>query len=189
MKVLCATGNLDKYSIGKRAFDALGLELKQVVIEIDEIQGADLVRIVEDKAQKAFAILGKPVIVTDDGWSIAALNGFPGAYMKEVNHWFSPEDFLRLVGDAKDRSVTLLQQLAYCDEHETVTFTGEVHGTITTEPRGEYGPPIMKIVELENSDGHTISELHDKGITHKINTAGTVWTELGEWLKAKSQTS
>lgn len=189
MKILCATGNQDKFGIAQRELAEFDIELEQIVIDIDEIQGADLVHIVEDKAKKAFEAIGRPVVVTDDGWSIAALNGFPGAYMKDVNYWFEPEDFLRLLGDHTNRHISLLQQVAYCDEYETVVFTGEVSGTITKEPRGSYGPPIMKIVELDASNGNTISELYDKGITHEIARGDNAWLRLGEWLKAKSQTS
>lgn len=188
MKILCATGNADKFGIGQRALAPLGIELEQVVLDIDEIQGEDLVRIVEDKAQKAFAAIGKPVVVTDDGWSIAALNGFPGAYMKDVNFWFTPEDFLRLLDGCADRSITLLRQLAYCDEHETVVFTGTVRGTITTKPRGTYGSPIMKIVELEGRNGLTISETCDlHGQLMPAKNGDAAWQELGKWLRARTE--
>ncbi len=188
MKIACATTNSDKFGIGQRALARYDIELEQVVADIDEIQGEDLLKIVEHKAQEAYAKIGKPVVVTDDGWSIAALNGFPGPYMKSVNHWFTPHDFLHLLDGAKDRDITLHQQLAYCDGVETVVFSSDVAGTITTEPRGSYGPPIMKIVELrlKDRDGLTISEVYDKGLESKLQNANGAWLELGKWLAARS---
>ena len=92
--LLCATSNPRKFAIGKRAFSRFDITLQKVAIDIDEIQGEDPEVILRDKAVKAYEIVRQPVLVSDDSWSIPALGGFPGAYMKSMNVWFKPEDFL-----------------------------------------------------------------------------------------------
>lgn len=182
--LLCATGNLHKFSLGQRAFERHGIQLEQIAIEIDEIQGEDAEVILHDKAKKAFAVTSKPVLVSDDSWSISALNGFPGAYMKSVNHWLEPEDFMNLMQDKKDRTIYLEQRLACIDDKEIVTFNKRLTGTIVKEPRSHTGPPIMRIVELED-DGMTIAELYDNGIANKHGLERDAWKDAADWYAEK----
>ncbi len=183
-KLYCATGNAQKFALGKRAFAAHGIELEQVFIEIDEIQGEESEAILADKARKAFELVGAPVLVSDDSWSIPALNGFPGPYMKSINHWFEPRDFLNLLQDKTDRTVYLDQYLAYIDEAGIVTFNKRLTGVFVTEPRGETGPPIMRVVELED-DGMTIAEVYDAGISEQRGAKRDAWSDAAAWFATK----
>lgn len=182
--LLCATGNVQKFALGQRAFDRHDIVLEQITIETDEIQGEDSETILNDKAKKAFAIIGKPVLVSDDSWSIPALNGFPGPYMKSMNHWLSPEDFIHLMQGKEDRTVYLEQHLAYIDDTEIVTFTKKIQGIIVERPRGHTGPSIMRVVELED-DGMTIAELYDKGIADKHSLDRDAWSDAASWYADK----
>ena len=185
MKLLCATTNPDKFGIGQVSLKPYGFDLEQVIIEIDEIQHEDATAIIEDKAAKAFSVLQKPVVVTDDSWSIAALGGFPGPYMKSINHWFTPEDFMRLMTGHTDRQIVLHQLVAYTDGIETVTFSKDLVGEILKEPRGIYGPPIMHVVAFPEDNGLTISELYDAEgarASSRLDSVDNGWHELGKWL-------
>jgi XTP/dITP diphosphohydrolase len=183
-KLLCATGNAQKFALGKLAFDKKGVDLEQVFVDIDEIQGEDPEVILADKARKAFAIVGAPVVVSDDSWSIPALKGFPGAYMKSMNHWLEPSDFLHLMQDKDDRTVHLDQRLAYIDEDGIVTFNKRLTGVIVKSPKGETGPPIMRIVELED-DGMTISEAFDAGIANRKGVERDAWKDAASWFASR----
>ncbi len=185
LSLLCATGNAEKFLIGKTAFAKQGIELVQAVYETDEIQGEDAEKIIRDKASKAFGLAGQPLIVTDDSWNIPALNGFPGAYMKSVNHWFKPEDFLALMASKTDHTIYLDQAVAYIDELETVIFQNRIVGSIVDTPRGKTGAPIMKVVTLEGDNGLTIAEIFDQGTAAKRGLSRDVWPEVAEWYKAK----
>lgn len=81
-----ATGNPDKIKIAETVCEPINIKVQAVDLDIDEIQGEDPEMIVRDKAKKAYEKLGMPVVVSDDTWSIKALNGFPGAYMKSINY-------------------------------------------------------------------------------------------------------
>ena len=185
MKLLCATTNPDKFGTGKETLKQYGVELEQVIMEIAEIQHEDATAIIEDKVAKAFAILQKPVVVTDDSWSIAALGGFPGPYMKSINHWFTPEDFMRLMTGHTDRQIALHQLVAYTDGVETVIFSKDLVGEVVEEPRGTYGPTIMHVVAFPEDNGMTISEVYDTEGTHassRLEKVDNGWHELGKWL-------
>lgn len=188
-KLLCATGNNVKFGIGKHTCATFGIELEQVVIDIDEIQGEDPEAIIRDKAQKAYAALGQPVVVTDDAWTIPGLNGFPGPYMKSINYWFTPDDFIRLTRDLADRRIILSQLVAYQDDKEAVVFRGDIPCTLSREARGVSGTPLMKIIILDGDNGLTISETYDAGKEHdpeRLDRRSNSWKELGAWFKEKS---
>lgn len=186
MQMLCATGNNVKFNIGKHALARYDIELLQTKLNIDEIQHSDPVKIVAHKAKQAYQALKKPVLVTDDCWSIPALNGFPGGFMKYINDWFTPEDFLRLMEGKTDRTIYLEQYVAYCDGDEPHVFASRVPGKIITEARGEHGVSIMKVVCLEDDNGLTISETYDKGLEHdevRLQARSKCWQEFATWLK------
>ena len=84
---------MKKFNHAKESLAKFGVDLEQKDLDIDEIQSDSISKIAEDKAKKAFAILQEPLVVSDSGWEIPALNNFPGPYMKYVNHWFSVRFF------------------------------------------------------------------------------------------------
>lgn len=94
-KILFATNNQRKIREAMVACEKFDVEVEQVKLEIDEFQSNDPQKISKEKAEAAFLLVKKPVVVTDTFWNIPALNGFPGAYMKDVAEWLKPED-LRL---------------------------------------------------------------------------------------------
>jgi len=185
--LLCATTNTMKFNLGRELFAVHGIELQQIVLDITEIQGEDPEIIIRDKVEKAYAATGQPVVVTDDSWSIPGLNGFPGPYMKSMNQWFSADDFIRLTRDLKDRTIFINQFVAFKDELETVVFRHDIPGKILEEPRGNYGPPILKVVALDGDDGLSIAETYDRGKEHEAERLGRnagAWQQLVGWYVA-----
>lgn len=182
---------MEKFNHGKYAFNKHGIELVQIKLDIDEIQGEDPEVIIRDKARRAFEITQQPVIVSDDSWSIPGLNGFPGPYMKSINHWFTPDDFIRLTRDLNDRRIYLHQYVAYQDQRETVVFSHDFSGTLASSQRGEYGPPLMKVAQMEYDKGKTISEVYDEGNGNSPERLdkdeGDVWQTLAKWYAEKVQ--
>src|SRR3990167_7888269 len=124
--VYFVTNNQEKIQIAQTVCAEAGITVKAVALDINEIQGENPELIIRDKAQRAFEKLNMPVVVSDDSWNIRALKGFPGAYMKSINHWFTPEDFLRLMDGVEDRRITLHQYLAYTDGSLTKVFTNNI---------------------------------------------------------------
>lgn len=179
------TTNEDKFRTAQKVCAEFGVQLEQVAsYDIDEIQGEDAKKIVARKAADAYALVQKPVIVTDDSWIIPALGGFPGAYMKSVNQWFAIEDWLRLLSGVKDRTVVLSQLVAYQDAHEQVIFAVDVEGILLDKPQGDSkkSPPMA----LASFDGGktTVAQNMVAGASSTAHLK-TAWHELAAWLQAR----
>ena len=188
-EILFATSNSDKVLIAKTICAPKGLNVEQISLDIDEIQGEDPKVIVEDKARKAYQQIKKAVVVSDDSWDIPALNGFPGPYMKSLNHWFKAEDFLRLMKGIKDRTVIVYHYLSYYDGKNMLTFKNDIPGKITYKPRGKNDiSPSTTITELAFDHGKTIAEVFEEGqeaVIRRYLNNNDVWDEFLNWYLKK----
>lgn len=185
--VYFATSNPEKIQIAQTVCAEVNIRVKSVSIDIDEIQGEDPEMIVRDKARRVFEQLGMPVLVSDDTWDIRALKGFPGAYMKSINYWFEPGDFLRLMHGVDDRHITLHQFLAYTDGSVTEVFKNDIEGQIINEPRGKSEKsPNMTVTVLDSDNGKTIAEVFEQGteaVTARYKNRPDAWHGFVEWYK------
>jgi XTP/dITP diphosphohydrolase len=180
-EITFATGNAAKFRSASLICKQFDIKLHQATLEINEIQAEDATVIARDKAQKAYELVGSPTVVNDDSWIIPGLNGFPGPYMKSMNDWLTPEDFLRLTEPLTDRRVILAQYTVYQDKHGQQLFRRDIEGVLLPEIRGEYpDSPNMSIISFD--DGKTsAAELLAKQLP-VIDDYRTTWHDLGEWL-------
>ncbi len=183
--VYFATGNKDKLLISQTICAKFNIKVEQVVVKIDEIQGENSVLIAQDKARRAYEGSSKPIVISDDSWEIIALNGFPGAYMKSINEWFKPQDFIRLMSNIEDRRIILHQFLVFYDGNIMKIFKNKIHGKITNQPRGEnIQTPSMTVTELEFDNGKTMAEVFELGekvVAKRYLTHRDVWHKFSEW--------
>lgn len=153
---------------------------------IDEIQGEDPELIIRHKLMRAYEILKKPVIVSDDTWDIPALNGFPGAYMKSINHWFTANDFLKLMASVEDRRIIMHQFLAYTDGSKTKVFNSDLTGKIIEEARGKnIKSPNMEVIVLDADHGKTIAQVFEQGteaVLARYKNQPDVWHKFIKWM-------
>lgn len=181
-KVALATTNSRKIAEAIAGCDPYGIEVVQISLDIDEIQSADFTKVALAKAIAAYDQAGEPVAVTDTAWQIPALNGFPGAYMKEVAEWLTPQDFLNLIAPYSDRRICFIESIAYKDADTEKVFSREFWGEIIAEPRGTNGTTIETLAAF---NGHTIAESHDMGATsHDPNDY--VWADFAKWYSELS---
>ena len=182
-----ATSNAEKVQHAQIVCAEFNISLSVVDLAIDEIQSEDPVRIVRDKVLRAYDKFGKPVVVSDDSWDIKALNGFPGPYMKSLNHWFKPEDFLRLMDGVKDRTIILKQLLAYTDGKTIKIFKNDIYGKIIDEVRGANDKsPNMAVIALDDDNGKTLAEVFESGrpaIIERYEKRPEVWHKFIQWYK------
>ena len=180
MKIYFITGNARKVGEAKLACEPAGIEIVQQQLEIDEIQSTIPNAISIDKAEKAYNLVKKPLVVTDTFWTIPALNGFPGAYMKDVASWFSSDDFLALMKNKENRQIFLSENITYKDAETIKQFSQEYEGVIVTEPRG-VGNSIENIAQFE---GFTLGERREQGgYSHKPEDY--VWNDFVKWISKK----
>ncbi len=106
-------------------------------LELEEIQDKDVAKVAKSKAEDAFALLERPVLVEDTGLYIEAMNGYPGSMIK---HFFESiglqgiVDFLR----GKGRKATAVTAFAYCDSAGRIrVFEGRIEGSISDKLRGK----------------------------------------------------
>jgi XTP/dITP diphosphohydrolase len=138
MEVVCITGNKNKMAITQKVFSQYKIDLKQENIETPEIQSFSTQEIAEYSAEYGANFLKKPVIKTDVGYYIEALNGFPGPFVKYICQWFSVDDLLKMAEIKKDRRVIIRETIAFCEPgKKAVSFTGEVKGKLALKPQGE----------------------------------------------------
>lgn len=181
-QLVFSTGNSDKYTNAQDICDLYKIQLVQNTLEIDEIQGEDPEKIVTDKVNKAYDLVKKPVIVSDDSWEIPGLNGFPGAYMKSINHWFTPEDMINLTRSLTDRRIFTIGYLAYKDENGVKVFSQKKEGYLLTEPRGKTEPTSRKVISMLCDEGLSIAEVYDSGSDRRGRDVVDIWREFAEWF-------
>jgi len=146
MLITFITGNPGKVETAQKVLGKFGVELKQQNIDVPEIQDADVEKVAKFSAKYAAEKINQPVIVTDAGLYINALNGFPGSFLKFLNKWFDPDDILKLMSDVKDRTAVAAECLAYCEpEKEPVIFCDEKQCQIASIAEGE-GSTIDKLL-------------------------------------------
>ncbi len=187
-----ATSNKEKMIIAQTVCSKFKIKVEQMILEIDEIQSEDPVIIVQDKARRAYESLSKPVVVSDDSWDIPAINGFPGPYMKSVNQWFKPEDFIRLMRGINNRRIILHQFLAFYDGNIIKVFKNDIFGKIIDKPRGKNKrSPNMTVTALDYDNGKTIAEVFEQGekaVIERYLTRRDAWHEFAEWYIGNIQT-
>lgn len=180
MKLHFITGNTRKVEEAKLACDPAGIELLQAALDIDEIQSTEPKTISVNKAEQAFEIVKEPLVVTDSFWRIPALNGFPGAYMKDVVNWFETEDFLLLMSNKDNRQIFFSENITYKDADTVKQFSKEYEGTVVKVPRGS-GNSLENVAEF---DGVTLGERREQGgFSHKPEDY--VWSDFVKWIKSK----
>ena len=136
MKIIYVTGNMQKVADARARLDQHGMSVEQQKVNTLEIQSDSIAEIARHKAQQAYEIIGKPLVVNDAGWIIPALKGFPGPYMRYINEWLTASDLLALMKDKSDRSIVLKEVLVYHDGKKISVFEKDTFGTIVESPRG-----------------------------------------------------
>ena len=116
-----------------------GLDIRSRALEIDEIQGIDVEKVVKDKAVKAYALIRKPVIVEDTGLYIKALSGFPGALVKWMVEAIGPSGICKVMKGYGNKSAYGETCIAFYDGKRLTTFSGRILGRIADSPKGSNG--------------------------------------------------
>lgn len=124
-------------AVARKALGSLPVKIRLKKIPIPEIQSMDLREIAEFSAKYAAEKINAPVIVTDAGHYIKALNGFPGPFTKYINQTLTANDFLRLMQGVTERRVFMKEALAYCAPgRRPVSFLASLKAKIGFKPEG-----------------------------------------------------
>lgn len=179
--IIFVTGNELKFQVAVRALQNSGIVLERKALNTPEIQSSRVEEVAEWSAVWASERLQQPVVVTDCGYSIEALHGFPGPFIKFVNQWFSADDFLNLLQGKSDRRIVIRDCLAYCRPGEKpAIFCQEYHGEFATQPGSQNGTAIDRVVILEGLS-QPISDIPPDEMVAYWSRA-TVWQKLKLYL-------
>jgi XTP/dITP diphosphohydrolase len=135
-KVFFASSNKDKYQEVMASLKFYGIEAQFANISPIEIQSNSLEEIAREKSKSAFSLFSFPLIVEDDGLFIYGLNGFPGPYSSYVFKTLGIDGIIKLMNDFTDRSAAFESVIAYYDGSKHATFSGQIQGTISLQPKG-----------------------------------------------------
>lgn len=106
MKLVFATSNNGKFSWLERELAAQGLQHitpEQRPLDLTEIQSVDINAISLFKARQAYDIVKQPVLVHDGGFYMNGLNGFPGAYTRDMVDTISIETIAKIISVLDDK--------------------------------------------------------------------------------------
>jgi XTP/dITP diphosphohydrolase len=96
-----------------------------------EVQSDSLEEIAREKAKTAFAKVGRPVIVEDDGLFINSLAGFPGQYSSFVFKTIGNDGILKLLAGSAKRSAYFRSLIAFYNGRTLSVSEGRVDGRIS----------------------------------------------------------
>ena len=116
-------------------------ELKQFDQEIPEIQSIDQKAIAINKAQKAWELCKKPVLVDDSGIYFEHYNNFPGTLSKFIFHGIGFEGLLKLT-EVDNRAYLKLFMIYKENEKEHHIFEGITKGSIIRPEEFEAHPAL-----------------------------------------------
>jgi XTP/dITP diphosphohydrolase len=183
MKILYATSNPYKIESANRNLSSFNITVEGIKVDgIQEIQTDSIEEISIDKAKKSYDKVGKPLIVSDGGWNIPALNGFPGPMMAYVNRWLSSEDFLNLMRDKQEKSIILTEYITYIDDSTIKSFKQVLKGHFLDHIEGE-GTNVDRVITFRE-DSKSVAKCQNENV-QSINQID-MWNELGEYLQNKN---
>ena len=181
MKLTMVTSNANK-AMEVAAFFGGIIDVTHISLDIPEHRSDDVGEIARGKAQYAYECLHTPLIVDDTGFSIDALNGFPGPYAAYVLHTIGNTGILKLMDGVKNRGAHFTTAIAFADDAGIHVFTGTIHGNVISTPRGDNGFGYDPIVDI---NGRTLAEmsLEEKSI---ISHRALALSKFRDWYLKKS---
>lgn len=182
MPIAYATTNKDKFNKAVENLQPFGIELEQISLELDEPQSWDSELIVRTKAEQAYQIVQRPVLVGDDAWSIPALKGFPATNMKQCNHFLVADDWLRLMKGVADRRIYLIAYLAFADGNELrVTHYQQEAYFLETQQGVHATAPHLSVIAWKD-ETRSVAEMIAAGVgAHEQKPE--VWREVATWVR------
>lgn len=167
------TGNRGKIAEARLA---LGREIEAVEVDLPEIQGLDLLEILQQKAEVAWEIVQRPLVVEEAGLELLALNGFPGPLVKWMLEAVGAEGVAKTAHALGDPRAVARCALLYRDAERRGVAEGSTCGTLVLPGRGEHGfgwDPVF----LPDGETRTFAELvgqEKDAVSHR----GKAWRDL-----------
>jgi XTP/dITP diphosphohydrolase len=138
-----ASTNQNKYREVQSILSSHGIAVDFAQANLVEVQSDSLEEIAREKAKSAFAQVGMPVIVEDDGLFIDTLKGFPGQYSSHAFKTIGNGGIIKLLAGSTNRGASFRSLIAFYDGKSLSISEGRVDGSISdkiTEGGWGYDP-------------------------------------------------
>lgn len=179
-KITFITGNAGK---AKYLSDYFHYPVDHVKLNLPEIQSLDIEEIVKDKAQRAFEIVKKPVLVEDVSLVFSSMNKLPGPLIKWFLETLGNEGLCKMLPENQSRDAIAEVYFALCDANGIQVFAGKMKGEIALKPRGEAGfgwDPIF----IPKGYSKTWAEMTDNE-KHAVSMRKIALKQLKQFLENK----
>ena len=153
--------------------------LKQVSLELIEIQELDPIKIIEFKLEEAKNKYSGNLIVEDTSLYINSLNGFPGPLIKWFLKSLGNDGIYNLIKDNKDKSAYVICKIGVFINNKIKFFEGRVEGTIVN-PLNTDGFGWNPIFKPLNSDQTFAQMSIEKKVQYSMRTIA--FNKLKEYL-------
>lgn len=184
-KIIFITGNKHKLEIAKTVLNQHNIDVKNINLEVEETQDTDIEAIAIKSAIAAAKMLNKPVIKTDVGFEIEALNGFPGAFGKYVFNWLGTKGVLKLLENEKNRKAKAIEVLAYAEPNVYYkTFRMDSELTIRTSAKGT-GSVMDQLMEIKGQKSN-YGNLSKKEKLDWWKNTNNYFHEFSKWFLNKN---
>lgn len=112
----------------------LGVPLKTVPVQMEDIQHLDAGEVAISKAHRAFKILQKPVFVEQSALLVKAWGGLPGGLTGSFISPLGLNNLCKMMQSFEDWSAEAVAVIAFTDGNLCRKFTGVLPGTIAEKP-------------------------------------------------------
>jgi XTP/dITP diphosphohydrolase len=164
----------------------LGIPLLMIQLSLEEVQDIDTEIVCRKKAQGAFSILKRPLIVDDTGFGLEALNGFPGALVSWAINAGGNEVLFRMLPAKSSSAAIITTSVGFAYRNEVEIFSGVLKGSVVKESRGDGGFGFDSVF-IPDGYSKTFAELSDEE-KDLISPRALVLARLKEYLQEKGLT-
>ena len=182
MQINFITGNPQKLAIAQAGLPSF--EIVQTDLDLPEHQSMCLKEIALNSAHLAMQVLKKPLILTDSGFFIEALNGFPGPFVKWTNKHLTNHDFLAMLLNKGSRRAHTEDCLVYIEPKQApVVFYSRVSGEVVTTA-AQKKSSISQLF-IPDGLGHPVSDLSSEQEAEFWAQHNTNYSQLKSYLLSR----
>ena len=158
--------------------------IKQFEADIPEIQSLDINAVAIDKAEKAFKILQKPVLVDDSGIFVKKYNNFPGVMSKHVFEGIGFSGLMKLFDEGDEAEFIVSLVFAY-GPGKTKVFERNILGKIShPTDKAPFNPKLPYIsIFVPNGQDKTLAELRQLESNPEFNPRVKALQDFISWYK------
>ena len=183
MRINFITGNPQKVQIAQASIGN-EFEIIQHDLDIVEPQSNSLKEIAVFSAKKALEIINEPLMLTDSGFFIDGLNGFPGPFVKWTNKTLTNHDFLAMLLNKPTRRAHTEDCLVYIEPgSQPVVFYSKISGYIVDSAKQNSSSISQLFIPDELT--HPVADLSKEQEALFWANHNTNYQQLKTYLKSK----